>query len=64
VGAPVVPGADALMKVCPSLTIIWDTYERRGPAAFRPGPGVIGYGTQSVVRVILLDLAAWPAAEG
>jgi hypothetical protein len=27
--------------------------------------GVIGYGTQSVVRVVrLLDLAAWPAAEG
>jgi hypothetical protein len=79
--APVVPGAEALMKICPSkivmasvpslcgsgslqasllgwpcgsarLTIIWDVHGSPWPARFRPGSAVIGYRTQSVVRVI------------
>jgi hypothetical protein len=47
-GASSVPGHLASAR----LTIFWDVYGSPGPARFRPGSAVIGYGTQSVVRVI------------
>ena len=47
-GAPSVPGH----LVSARLTIFWDVYGSPGPARFGPGSAVIGYRTQSVVRVI------------